>query len=157
MIFDIVIRVKTDAQKKIPDIPMGPDWRWYHRQNELRDNWNFECACALCSASQRQRRASDERRARFADLAHEFHQLVDDNHHDKALAVLEQAIRINAAEPMLTSATPLLLRAAWTAYHGGQGARARGYVDKVEEDMRARGFEDEGDRESLENIKGLLN
>lgn len=59
-------------------------------------------------------------------------------------------------EPMLTSATPLLLQAAWTAYQGGHVGAARSYVEKVEGDMRARGFEDEGEKRSLEKIKGLL-
>lgn len=65
-------------------------------------------------------------------------------------------MKINVVEPMLTSASPLLLQAAWTAYQGGHAATARRYVDKVEEDMRVRGFEDEGEKRSLEKLKGLL-
>lgn len=65
-------------------------------------------------------------------------------------------MKINLVEPMLTSATPLLLQAAWTAYQGGHVGTARSYVEKVEGDMRARGFEDEGEKRSLEKIKGLL-
>lgn len=140
------------------DIPMGPYWRWYHRQNELKDNWNFACTCSLCSDWTWKRQASDERRAKFDDLAQEYHQL---NHHDpeesrEALQILERAMKINVVEPMLTSATPLLLQAAWTAYYGGHVATAKEYVEKIVEDMRARGFEDEGDASSLEKIKALL-
>lgn len=141
-----------------PDIPMGPDWRWFHRQNELRDNWNFKCTCSLCSTGSRNRQASDERRAKFSDLAQEYHQL---NHHDtkgslKALQVLEKAMKINRKEPMLTSATPLLIQAAWTAYRGGHIGMAKRYVEEVEEDMKARGFDDEWEESSLKDIKNLL-
>jgi hypothetical protein len=138
---------------------MGPDWRWHHRQHELRDNWNFACTCSLCSAGARKRQASDERRAKFAALAQEYHQLDhgDAKGSQKAVQILERAMKINLVEPMLTSATPLLLQAAWTAYRGGHVATARSYVEKIEKDMKARGFEDEGDKTSLEKIKGLLN
>ncbi|KAG6367434.1 hypothetical protein INS49_001623 [Diaporthe citri] len=141
----------------LDDIPMGPDWRWFHRQNELRDNWNFECTCSLCSAGSRKREASDERRRKFSDLAEEYHQL---NHYDtkaslKALQVLEKAMRINRKEPMLTSATPLI-QAAWTAYRGGHAGMAKRYVEEVEEDMRARGFDDEWEQNSLKDVKKLL-
>lgn len=137
---------------------MGPDWDWHHRQSELSDNWNFACSCSLCSAGARRRGASDDRRSRFASLAREFHGL---NHHDpdgslQALRALEDAMAINAQEPMLTSAVPLLLQAAWTAYRGGHISSAVRYVKRVEEDMEARGFEDEGDIKSLKKIKGLL-
>lgn len=141
-----------------PDIPMGPDWRWFHRQNELRENWNFECSCQLCSAGSRKREASDERRQKFSELAQEYHQL---NHYDtkgslKALQVLEKAMKINRKEPMLTSATPLLIQAAWAAYKGGHVGMAKRYVEEVEEDMRARGFHDEWEESSLKDIKKLL-
>lgn len=144
--------------RPVPDIPMGPDWRWYHRQHELKENWNFACTCSLCSSGSRKRQVSDERRAKFADLAQEYHQLdhQDTKGSQKALQILERAMKINVVEPMLTSATPLLLQAAWTAYQGGHAAIARRYVEKVEEDMRARGFEDEGEKRSLEKIKGFL-
>ncbi|POS74839.1 hypothetical protein DHEL01_v206766 [Diaporthe helianthi] len=105
------------------------------------------------------RRRAINKLAKFADLAQEYHQL---NHHDpeesrEALQILDRAMQINEVEPMLTSATPLLLQAAWTAHHGGHIGSARTYVKKIEEDMRARGFQDEGDESSLEKIKGLLN
>lgn len=137
---------------------MGPHWGWQHRQDELRENWNFACTCSLCSAGPRTREASDERRRKFALLAQQYHHL---NHYDhdgsqKALQILEQAMGINMDEPMLTSATPLLIQAAWTAYRGGHVGMARRYVERVEEDMRARGFEDEGDRNSLKEIRRLL-
>lgn len=59
-------------------------------------------------------------------------------------------------EPMLTSATPLLLQAAWTAYRGGHAGLAKKYVGRIEEDMKVRGFEDEGDRNSIKEIRKLL-
>lgn len=142
----------------VPDIPMGPDWTWAYRQKELSYNWNFACTCSLCSAGPRKRDASDERRRDFAALAREYHHL---DHHDteasqRALRVLERAMEINLEEPMLTSAVPLLLQASWTAYRGGHPDIARRYVKKVEDDMRARGFKDEGDEKSLQEIKTLL-
>lgn len=137
---------------------MGPGWDFHHRQAELRDNWNFVCACSLCSASARQRQASDEQRRQFGALARQYHGL---DHHDpegslQAVQALEQAMAINAREPMLTSTVPLLLEAAWTAYRGGHAALAGRYVEKMSEDMVARGFKDEGDENSLRQIRELL-
>lgn len=65
-------------------------------------------------------------------------------------------MKINRKEPMLTSETPLLIQAAWTAYRGGHVRMARGYVEEIEEDMRARGFDDEWEESSLKDIKKLL-
>ncbi|KAJ0104022.1 hypothetical protein J7T55_009686 [Diaporthe amygdali] len=81
---------------------------------------------------------SYERRRKFAVLAQEYHRLdhYDTKESQKALQILEEAMEINIHEPMLTSATPLLLQAAWTAYRGRHIGMARRYVEKVEEDMR---------------------
>lgn len=146
------------TERHFPDIPMGPNWGWQHRQDELRENWNFACTCSLCSAGPRKREASDERRRKFAALAQEYHRLdhYDTEESQKAFQILERAMEINIQEPMLTSATPLLLQAAWTAYRGRHIGMARRYVEKAEEDMRARGFHDEGDKSSLTEIRGLL-
>ncbi|KAK7725856.1 hypothetical protein SLS63_007848 [Diaporthe eres] len=96
--------------------------------------------------------------SKFSELAEEYHQL---DHYNtkaslKALQVLEKAMKINRKEPMLTSATPLLIQAAWTAYRGGHVGMAKRYVEEIEEDMKARGFDDEWEESSLKDIKKLL-
>lgn len=137
------------------DISLDPSANYAVRQYRLSSKWHFKCSCALCAAPEEERLASDARRARFADVAEQYlkQDVTQPAQAALALQLLDEALEINAVDPMFGSPSQLLLYGALAAFKGGFADTAVSKVQQLEAEMRERGFPDDEEEDVLRELK----
>lgn len=126
------------------------------RQEALKDIWGFNCACSLCAADEKTRKASDARRVEFRALRNKVLELAQENDFDAAIKKTEKLFRIVEEEELAPHIGDLYEIPARLYYQIGDLEKAREYLKLSMHELDGWGVPGGNDIEKLRVQKGVL-
>jgi len=126
------------------------------RQEKLSSIWGFDCTCALCTASESIRNASDARRLKFRSLRNDVLQLAQDGEFDKAVAATKEMFAVVDEENLNVHIGDLYEIPARLHYQIGDLENAHRYFKRSMAELDSWGVPGPEEEASLENAKGIM-